>query len=604
MGFPEAKWIVDQIVSKLAVQPGNMRMLRAAPTGNAQVALRFTEPENAYYRGGEAIAADVEGTMIRVSTEGYPQTPSDGTLVVDNKDLGAYSDTDYVVNGLASGVPAYFSAFPYTSKGVYNESLDDANKATATPVASEAVSVVINVSDTVAFTGTSVTLKNVNTQETVVKNVTGPGTVQFDAEQGNTFVVQVQPVASYSTDKLQSEQFTAVAGGTRTITFTYTYGFLYSITFDNGADGIPSSFEYGDDATGFTPASGSNMGSWAGSPLLDKFKPCLIKPGASAPEYYLNKDNYNLRADGSTASVLTGADGDVMVEVEKLWYKVEKDTVAKTIKLSIATAPLDGFACFNEVAGVIKDKVYRGVYEATDEKVAGTTWQMRSVSGKRPLVGGNTRADFRELARTRGNEYSLNDYYLVMLWQCMYIMLYGTRDSQTALGQGRTKSDNTGVIDTGTMNDKPFCWGDAGGVNGVKFLGVENFYGNLREFVDGITIINKIVKVTRDPSKYDDNGESYETTVITYGGAISAHSTEMVGINDGIFVPAPNATTGSGTTYYCDGLWVNGSAGVRVAMFGGSWSEGTMGGAFFWSFYAGSGATDSNVGSRLCRVGI
>lgn len=592
MGFPDAKWAVDQIISKIGVQPNNMRKFTAVSKSETQIALQFTEPEDSRYSEGGAIAAATKGVVIRMSTEGYPQTPNDGTLVVNNTNLGAYSNTDFIVNGLTKDVPVYFSAFPYSTIGVYNESLADANKAMATPKSAEIVNVVINVTDTTEFTGATVTLRNVNTQETVVKQVSGPGTIQFDAEQGNTFVVEVSEVAAYSVDKLQSESFTAVAGGTRTIEFTYTYGFLYTITFDNGADGIPSSFEYSDDATGFTPASVSDMGSWANSPILDKFRPCVIKPGASAPEYYLNKDNYNQREGSSVAPVLTGVDGDVMVEIAKMWYKVTKNSSAKTITLSISEIPREGFSCFNEVAGQELDFVYKGCYDASE-----SGGQMRSVSGVAPAVS-KTRAQFRALARARGNEYSQNDYYLVFLYECMYIMLYGTRDSQTAIGRGRSASGNSSAINTGTMNSKPFCWGDTGGTNGMKFLGVENFYGNVWHFVDGLTIVELSVKVTRDPSKYDDVGTSYETTIGNVpSGASGSYIKEMHGKEDGIFLPS--VVGGSETTYYCDALWTN--TGTRVAWFGGAWSHAGRVGAFGWRLPDAASVSGANVGSRLCR---
>lgn len=592
MGFPDAKWAVDQIVSKIGVQPNNMRKFTAVSKSETQIALQFTEPEDSRYSEGGAIAATTKGVVIRMSTEDYPQTPNDGTLVVNNTNLGAYSNTDFIVSGLTKDVPVYFSAFPYSTIGVYNESLAGANKAMATPKSAEIVNVVINVTDVTEFTGATVTLRNINTQETVVKQMGGPGTVQFDAEQGNTFVVEVSEVTAYSVDKLQSEQFTAVAGGTRTIEFTYTYGFLYTITFDNGADGIPSSFEYSDDAAGFTPASVSDMGSWANSPILDKFRPCVIKPGATSPEYYLNKNNYNQRETGTTAPILTGADGDVMVEIAKMWYKVTKNSSAKTITLSISEIPREGFSCFNEVAGQELDFVYKGCYDASE-----SDGQMRSVSGVAPAVS-KTRAQFRTLARARGNEYSQNDYYLVFLYECMYIMLYGTRDSQTAIGRGRSASGNNSAINTGTMNDKPFCWGDTGGTNGMKFLGVENFYGNIWHFVDGLTIVELSAKVTRDPSKYDDVGTNYETTIGNVpSGASGSYIKEMHGNNDGIFLPS--AVGGSETTYYCDALWTN--TGTRVAWFGGNWNSAGKVGAFCCYLRSDASSSSASLGSRLCR---
>lgn len=592
MGFPDAKWAVDQIISKIGVQPNNMRKFTAVSKSETQIALQFTEPEDSYYSEGGAIAAATKGVVIRMSTEDYPQTPNDGTLVVNNTNLGAYSNTDFIVNGLTKDVPVYFSAFPYSTIGVYNESLVDANKAMATPKSAEIVNVIINVTDATEFTGATVTLRNVNTQETVAKQVSGPGTVQFDAEQNNTFVVEVSEVTAYSVDKKQSEQFIAVAGGTRTIEFTYTYGFLYTITFDNGADGIPSSFEYKDDCAGFTPASVSDMGSWTNSPILEKFRPCVIKPGASQPEYYLNKDNYNQREDSTAAPILTGTDGDVMVEIAKMWYKVTKNTADKTITLSISEIPREGFSCFNEVAGQEVDFVYKGCYDAYN-----SGGQLRSISGVAPTVS-QTRATFRSQAKARGSEYSQNDYYIVFLYQCMYMMLYGTRDSQTAIGRGRSASGNSSAINTGTMNSKPFCWGDTGGTNGMKFLGVENFFGNIWHFVDGLTIVDLSAKVTRDPSKYDDVGTSYETTIGSVpSGASGSYIKEMHGNEDGIFLPS--VVGGSETTYYCDALWTN--TGTRVALFGGVWDSAGRVGAFVWTLYDAASFSSTILGSRLCR---
>ena len=148
------------------------------------------------------------------------------------------------------------------------------------------------------------------------------------------------------------------------------------------------------------------------------------------------------------------------------------------------------------------------------------------------------------------------------------------------------------------MNDKPFCWGDTGGTNGMKFLGVENFYGNIWHFVDGLTIVELSAKVTRDPSKYDDVGTNYETTIGNVpSGASGSYIKEMHGNKDGIFLPS--AVGGSETTYYCDALWTN--TGTRVAGFGGRWNDAGWVGAFCWSLNDGASSSSAVVGSRLCR---
>lgn len=590
MGFPDAKWAVDQVVSKIGVQPNNMRKFVATPLSETSIGLQFLEPADSYYSEGGALAAVTKGVMIRMSTEGYPQRLNDGELVVDNTNLGMYENTNFVVNGLTEGVTYYFTAFPYSNIGVYNESLNAANKVTGVPAAAEIVTVNIAITDESKFNSAVVTLRNITDGTAENKTVYEAGSVVFDAKDGKTFRVEVTSVDGYMLDKTQTENFVAAAGSTRTFTFTYTLGFIYTITFDNGGDGIPASFEYSDDCAGFTPMNSSNYNGWAGSKLLDHFRPCVIKPGAANPEYYLQKNDYTKKEDG-TASVLTGADGDVMVEVTQLYYKVTKLADTNEIKLSISDIKVDStYKAFLRDSSGEFEKAYRGVYEAYSQSN-----QMRSISGVAPTVN-ITRAAFRTLANARGNEYAQNDYYLLFMWQCMYIMLYGSRDSQTALGKGRTLSSNTSAISTGTMNSKPFCWGDQTGTAGVKFLGVENFFGNIWEFVDGLTMVEHVYKITRDKAKYDDAGTNYETS-ITGAPTSNAYVQSMKGVEDGTFLP--NAVGGAETTYFCDYFYQN--SGVRVALFGGYWHSAGRAGAFCWNLSNDASGAVSYVGSRLCR---
>lgn len=592
MGFPEAKWAVDQVVSKIGVQPNNMRKFTALSLSANTIGLQFLEPADSYYSVGGALAAVTKGVMIRMSTEDYPQGLNDGTLVVDNANLGAYENANFVVGGLTEGQDYYFTAFPYSNIGVYNESLNEANRTSGVPMAGENVTVSIVIDDESEFTSTTVTLKNLTLGTDDVRNVSTSGQINFFAKAGETFKVVVGEVENYKQNMVESGQFTAVPGGSRSYTFTYELivGFNYTITFDNGGDGIPASFTYSDDAAGFTPAQVDNMGSWANTELLNYFRPCLIKPSAAEPEYFLNKNNYALKENG-TVSVLTGNDGDVMIQIQRLFYKVTKLTASQEIKLSIASYQVDGtYKSFNVVAGEDREFVYRGVYEAY-------TWsnQMRSVSGVVPTIS-QTRAQFRTAATARGVEYSQNDYYMLFLYQCMYIMLYGNRNSQAALGQGRTSSSNPAGVSTGTLNDKPFCWGDQTGTNGVKFLGVEHFFGDRWEMVDGLTLVNHVYKVTRDPAKYDDVGTSYEKS-ISGAPTTDAYITSVKGVEDGIFLP--ETVTGSEATYFCD-QYYQGST-THIARFGGHWAYTARAGAFCLNVNDPPSDSSTGVGSRLCR---
>ena len=591
MAIEEVKWGVDQVVSKVGVQPNNMRKFKVYAINETTLGIKFLEPVDSYYSEGGALAAVTKGVVIRMSEDGYPETAYDGTLVVDNQELGAYEDTPFEVTGLVEGMDYYFTAFPYSNVGVYNESGNAANKGICSPASLEVVTVNVTIDTLKRFTSTDVKLVNVDTGDVLTQTLTESGVVSFEAGADQTFKVTVSNISAYKIANTETAEFVAVAGGEREFDFDYELGFLYTITFDNGADGIPASYEYSDDCEGFTPALVSAMNGWLGSPILDKFRPCVIKPSMEEPEYYLKKDDIRYKADGVTASVLTGNDGDVMVRADNMYYSITANEDS-TITLSISETKLnDNYYSFLEVAGEEQECCYKAVYPAyTSGDV------MRSISGVAPTVS-QTRAVFRTQARARGTEYSQNDYYMEFLWQCMYIMLYGSRASQAVLGKGRSLSSNTAGINTGTMNDKPFCWGDQTATNGMKFLGVENWYGDRWEFVDGLTIVNLIPKITLDPAKYDDVGTSYEIAGAAVPSGASGSYIRKMQVGKCMLMPVEIG--GSETTYFCDGLWTN--TGTRVAEFGGHWRNAGVVGAFCWRLNDDASNSGSDVGSRLVR---
>lgn len=129
MAWSEAKWIVDSLTKKLGQSPNNMRAFAATRKSNTSVSLTFLEPSDSHE--SDEIICSVKGVMIRMSNERYPTSPTDGTLVIDNTELGKHETKAFVVSGLASGKTYYFSAFPYSTQGVYNLSRDGANRVEA-----------------------------------------------------------------------------------------------------------------------------------------------------------------------------------------------------------------------------------------------------------------------------------------------------------------------------------------------------------------------------------------------------------------------------------------------------------------------------------------
>ena len=110
--------------------------------------------------------------------------------------------------------------------------------------------------------------------------------------------------------------------------------------------------------------AGVTVGSSPGDPLLPiqaAIKRCVIND-AGVVQYYLDPTNSALKTTGA-ASVLTGADGQVMVEIPKFYYKYSY--AGSTHQWDISLTPLAGYAIHPAFIknGVEVSYRYFGAYE-------------------------------------------------------------------------------------------------------------------------------------------------------------------------------------------------------------------------------------------------
>lgn len=228
MSWAEAKWVVDQIQQKLGLAPNNMRSFTAYAVSKTSIGLKFLEPADSY--DGENLVCAVGGVMVRMSEESYPATPNEGTLVVDCKVRGQYENDPYLVDSLTEGTPYYFSAFPYSTSGVYNQSSDPANRATASPADGETVKVTVDIDDASGFTQATITcVDETEGAKTQKKNVTPSSRdATFVVAIGHSYHIEYGEVAGYS-KPANTQTAVAVAGKTTTLTGSYKY-FTATIT--------------------------------------------------------------------------------------------------------------------------------------------------------------------------------------------------------------------------------------------------------------------------------------------------------------------------------------------------------------------------------------
>lgn len=118
---------------KTTIAVGDMVDFEALIYGSLKIILIFKAPSNMSVTttlNKEAVIMRAGGIMIRRSTTEYPKTIKDGDLVIDVKaaDFSKYEATGYVdASNIVDGTIYYYTAFPYTSDGVYNENGSKAN---------------------------------------------------------------------------------------------------------------------------------------------------------------------------------------------------------------------------------------------------------------------------------------------------------------------------------------------------------------------------------------------------------------------------------------------------------------------------------------------
>lgn len=372
----------------------------------------------------------------------------------------------------------------------------------------------------------------------------------------------------------------------------YVYGVVIK------SDANPSAVYYTDDCVGFVPASAFSLGSWDSSPMYRDIKPCVLKADGTV-SYYLQKNDYTKKEDGA-ASILTGADGNVMVEFPKLYWDFKR--VGTDLYVRIGNHKFSETAvCYAHTDGLnVRDKIYISAYKTSG--VAGN----QSISGQKPTVS-QTISWFRSAARSIGTRWNIGTFYSKIMLEVLSLMLYKGRDLQNLLGKGFTYG-NAGSATTGTTNSDSFCFGYKATNDGkqqMKFLGLEDYYGNVWEFVDGLVSNKYTLRATTDTTKFNDIGNGYESSVLSGFSApiVGSYVIDVHGTNSFGFIA--NSVGGSEVTYYSDGFWINNTDVGRdntVALFGGVWFNAGRAGSFYWYLYDVPSLLHVHVGARLCFI--
>ena len=215
------------------------------------------------------------------------------------------------------------------------------------------------------------------------------------------------------------------------------------------------------------------------------------------------------------------------------------------------------------------------------EKITnGHRWLLAS----KPFVGSFSMTEELE------NGYNQFNNPILVTLQNLYLLIFKDRDSQTALGRGRV--DGAGYIASGNTNDKGYMFGSTQDLQ-MKFLGIEDFWGNKLQWVDGL-MTDSNHNLMLGAKNFNDTGAGYEKQDTTVSTNLGGYFTKVQGGKGGYTMGDSN---GSETTHYADyGTLHSG----RLARFGGSRSDGGHAGAFAIPVAYSASSSNAILSARLC----
>jgi len=346
-------------------------------------------------------------------------------------------------------------------------------------------------------------------------------------------------------------------------------------------------------------------------PIHAQMKRCVVND-SGAVQYFLDSHDSTKKADGSS-STLTGADGQVMTYIPKLYSRYDYN--AGRHEWEISTVPKAGFTVDPAFIKGGIEVPYRlvGAYEGYIDGAG----KLCSVSGVLPTTS-KTRAQFRTAAALRGAGWHQFDITLATLLQKLYLIEYAYFNCQSTIGSGLTDwasatwSTYNGynpINATGLSDSKGNGSGNASLGDGVlgsymTYRGIENWYGHVWKFVDGANIHNSVadrsrVYVCQDYRSFTDDTTSGYVLAGTLAEADGYIKTLIPG---GLFLP--KTVGASSVTHLCDYFYTYfnylADSGWRVMSSGGSATNGATAGTFYVHSASTSSVANASLGGRVC----
>lgn len=320
------------------------------------------------------------------------------------------------------------------------------------------------------------------------------------------------------------------------------------------------------------------VGTGSGSSPFDSYMPWMgmeeVDIDASGRVYPANR---------------TSPSSATCVKIPQFYYKVEKS--GNIFRYYVADGPIDGFSLHPG------SESYVARYEGYLVNKSGG--QALCSYSNTPAKTGLTRADFRNYAKNFASNAQLYDFAAWCAVGLLYRVEYADWGSQEKINRGIV--NDSSVHKTGETDAMVYHTGRAAGglINtaAVQYRWIENPWGNVFEWIDGINVNNRVPYICTEPESYaDDTTSNYTSSGITL-----PNSGWIKGLGFSSVFPwalLPDTTGGgSATTYIPD--YINSSAGWSVVDVSGCYTNASIAGLFFFDASQSSGISSQYIGARL-----
>ena len=283
--------------------------------------------------------------------------------------------------------------------------------------------------------------------------------------------------------------------------------------------------------------------------------------------------------------------GNVFVKIPKFYSKITKNTDG-TYKHQLSGTKHEGFDTLFKVGAKEIDYVMVGKYEGS-----GSSSKVYSKSGQTPLVE-ITMDNFRNGCKAHGAGYQQYDFLIDLILKELWLVEMATTNCQAKMygyANGNSSKINTGATDTvATPTGSPISNTD--GKHACKYRGIENPWGNIYKWCDGISFSGSSVYVCTEPTAYSAGKTSglyeYYGTRASSDGFVKTAAP----LAEGSLIQYVAAVGADESSYYCD----QSAQGGTVLCCGGRWSTGADAGLWYWDGSRSASFSYSFLGGRLC----